>query len=324
MMQSHPSPPEAQALEPMKPITKPSSARSTGPEPDCCLSARLGRWAIPCILLAALLWAYWPTAYRLSKEWNSQDDYSVGMLVPFAALYLLWQERRLLNRYSPKPAWVAGICFILAAQGVRAFGLIGLFDSIERYAMVLTLWGVVLLTTGWRIFFRTFWVLAFLLLMIPLPGAVHNRIAYPLQTVATEGALVTLEVMGITVDQHGHVLVLNDSIEVAVAEACSGLRMLTAFVVVAAFLAYLVDRPPWQRIVLLLSSLPVAIICNLIRLVVTSLLCLFVSDKVGRSFFHDFAGLTMMPLAVLMLLGELWIMSLLVYEPERARTQQPS
>ena len=101
-----------------------------------------------------------------------------------------------------------------------------------------------------------------------------------------------------------------------VAEACSGLRMLTAFVIVAAVLAYVVNRPRWQKLVLIISSIPVAILCNIARVVVTALLFQVAGSDVAEKFFHDFAGWAMMPLAVLILVGELWIMSRLVIEDE--------
>jgi exosortase/archaeosortase family protein len=101
----------------------------------------------------------------------------------------------------------------------------------------------------------------------------------------------------------------------AVAEACSGLRMLTAFVIVAAFIAYIIKRPRWQKAVILMSSIPVAVLCNILRLCVTAMLILLVNTEVAEKFFHDFAGLAMMPTAVLLLFGELWLMNKMILPP---------
>jgi exosortase/archaeosortase family protein len=109
----------------------------------------------------------------------------------------------------------------------------------------------------------------------------------------------------------------------AVAEACSGLRMLTAFVIVAAFVAYMVKRPRWQKAALLLSSIPIAVACNILRLCVTAALFMLVSAEVGQKFFHDFAGVAMMPAAALLLFAELWLMNMLIVpEIQPQRTQQ--
>jgi exosortase/archaeosortase family protein len=113
-------------------------------------------------------------------------------------------------------------------------------------------------------------------------------------------------------------LVLNERTRLAVVEACSGLRMLTAFIVVAATLAYVVKRPRWQKAIVLLSSIPVAIACNAARLIVTAWLFLWASSETAERFFHDFAGLTMMPLAVLLLVAELWLMNKIVSGKHRA------
>lgn len=269
------------------------------------------RWLILACVPLALVWSYWSTLSGLIREWQKDPNYSVGQLVPLAALYMLWQDRRNLRECSLRPCWW-GAVVILAAQAVRAFGLIFLFESAERYSLVLTISGLALFLAGWQVVRKTSWVLAFLFLMIPLPGRIHNLVSGPLQSMATTGAVFCLELLGITVAREGHVVVLNDRVPIAVAEACSGLRMLTAFVVVGCVLAYVIARPRIQKMLLIASTVPIAILCNLLRLVTTAVLFLTVSGDFAERFFHDFAGWTMMPLAVLMLAGELWLMSRLV------------
>jgi len=269
-------------------------------------------------MLATLVWSYWLVVDGLFKTWSRNENYSVGQLVPLAALYLLWHERAALSRTPLRACWW-GLILVLFAQGARAFGLLYVFESVERYALVLSILGVVLLVAGWRVFWRVRWILAFLFLMVPLPARVHNLISGPLQDYATVGAVYVLELMGTTITREGNVMVLNGVTQVAVAEACSGLRMLTAFVVVGSVLAYIVKRPPWQKVVLVISTVPVAIVCNLIRLVVTAELFATVSSELASTFFHDFAGLTMMPIAIFILVGELWLMAKLIV-PEEPRS----
>lgn len=270
---------------------------------------------IALVLGGALAASYWGLIRDLIREWSNDENYSVGMLVPFAAIYLAWQDRARLARLPLRPCWW-GVALILAAQAVRMFGLMTMYESVERYSLVLTIAGVVLLVAGWRIFRAEIWVLAFLFLMVPLPGRIHNTISGPLQGVATSGAVFVLELVGVSVVREGHTLLLNGNVHVAVAEACSGLRMLTAFVVVAWVLAYIIHRSPWQKAVVVVSSIPVAILCNIVRLVITAMLFMVTTAEFAEQFFHDFAGLTMMPLAILLLLGELWVMSQIVIEEE--------
>jgi exosortase len=279
----------------------------------------LTRCASLVLLPVALLWSYWSVVAGLLRDWRSNDNYSVGQLVPLAAVYLLWQERHALARLAAKPSgW--GVLLILFAQALLAFGLLFLFESAERYSLVIAVAGVVLMVCGRKVFRQVSWILLFLFLMVPLPGRIHNLISGPLQDLATVGAVAALELAGVTVTRAGHVMVLNDRVHVAVAEACSGLRMLTAFIVVAAVLAYIVPRPRWQKAVLVISSIPVAIVCNLLRLVTTALLFMVTSSQTAERFFHDFAGWTMMPMAVVILLGELWMMSRLILPEPRLET----
>ena len=94
-------------------------------------------WGLVSALVIAVLWTFWSTIDGLRKDWQIDDNYSVGQIVPFAALYLLWTERQTLSRLPARTCyWGVGV--MLAAQAARFFGLIALFESAERYALVLT------------------------------------------------------------------------------------------------------------------------------------------------------------------------------------------
>ena len=281
--------------------------------------------SITLLLLALTLWSYWPIITQLMKEWQRDDDYSAGQLVPLVAVFFVWRERKRLKECLLKPCWIGGIALLILAYAGRTFGLLFMYESAERYSLVLTIAGLVLMVAGWRVLKCALWILLFLFLMVPFPGRVHNIISGPLRAMASAGSVFVLEAF-MKVGRQGNVLTLNGDTTVGVAEACSGLRMLTAFIIVAAFIAYMVKRSRLQKAVLLASSVPVAIICNIIRIVVTAVLMLLVSAEVAEKFFHDFAGLVMMPVAVVLMFGELWLMDKLVEpEPEpqqiRARTR---
>jgi exosortase len=268
-------------------------------------------------IVVVTAWSYWATITDLFKEWQSNADYSAGQLVPLVALFLLWHGRKRLGRCDLKPSWILGITLLLLAQAGRFFGLLFMFESAERYSLVLSIAALVLMVAGRQVFRAVSWILLFLILMVPLPGRVHNLISGPLQNTATAGSVFVLEAVGPHVSRQGNVVMLNDTTPMAVAEACSGLRMLTAFVIVTAFVAYMVKRPRWQKAVLFFSSIPIAVVCNILRLCVTAVLFVVVDAETGRKFFHDFAGLVMMPTAALLLFAELWLMNkLVVPEPE--------
>lgn len=261
-------------------------------------SVRDVRWTAVWIALpVALCWSYWPTLRDLLVFWSRNEDYSVGALVFPVAVMLVLMDRASLAAL-PMRLSVWGGAVIAFAELSRGLGLYYGIASLERYALVLCIWGAVLLSVGSAWVRRLAWKLLFLLLMVPLPARLHEAIALPLQDLATGSAVFLLELLGFLVVREGHVLRLDGGAVLAVQEACSGLRMLTAFIFVSAVLAFWVNRPFWQRTLLLASSIPIAIVANALRILVTAIL----ADAVGTgqvvNTFHDIAGFAMMPLAM--------------------------
>jgi exosortase len=283
-----------------------SALRAT--DSDQSQGGRLWLLSAVLLLLALMAWSYWPTMVGLFKEWQSDDNYSAGQLVPLVAIFMAWRERKRVGAYVLTPCWWGGVVLLVLAQAARTYGLLFMFESAERYSLVLTVAGLVLMVAGWQVFRRVSWILLFLFLMVPLPGRVHNLIGGPLQRMATTGSVFLLEAFGVRVSQQGNVMTLNQNTPLAVAEACSGLRMLTAFIIVAGFIAYMVRRPRWQKAVVFASSIPVAVICNIVRIFVTAVIMLYFSAEAAQKFFHDFAGFVMMPIAVVLMFSELWLM----------------
>lgn len=271
----------------------------------------LRAWFVGLLLLACLVWSYWSTLAELFSFWLNNDDYSVGLLVPVVVAYLAWRSR---ERWRNEPAGAGwwGLGLLGLAQIVRFAGLYYAYGSLERFSLVLTIAGVLLLAAGGRVFWKARWLLVFLLLMLPPPARVHEALLLPLQRVATAAAAFGLETLGYFVVRHGNVLLLEDRYTVAVAEACSGLRMMSAFVFVMAVLVAITERPVAHKLVLLLASVPLAVFVNVVRIAATAILVERTGDPGIEAQVHDAAGWLMMPVAVVLalallrLLGALW------------------
>jgi exosortase len=258
------------------------------------------------ILAGVFLWAYWDTVMDLMAIWQRSDEYSSGMLVPFLALYILWSRRDDLFKCNISPSlW--GIAGLLVAQAMRGFGLFLWFSSVERLSLIVSISSLILLLFGWKFFWKTFTVQLFLFLMIPLPNRVHSAIMLPLQDLATTSAVFCLEMLGYIVIREGNVLHLGDT-TVAVAEACNGLRMVMAFFVIICLVVLIAKRPWWEKLIVLLSSLPVALLCNTIRLTVTAIAFTMIGGEYWEMLFHDWGGYAMMPIALGMVVFELYIL----------------
>ena len=272
------------------------------------------------LVLAALFVSYLkPTLIDLIDTWSRSDEYSSGMLVPLLAGYILWHRKKEWIDAPIKPM-ISAVILLLAAQGIRFFGLFYYYGTLDRYSLLLTVAALYLLILGLSSFKKFFTIWLFLFLMFPLPAQVEGIITMPLQNWATGSAVYFLETLGYNVIQEGNVININGTL-VAVAEACNGLRMLTAFFVVSGFVVLLTKRNLWQKIVILISSVPIALLCNTLRLTVTSIAFTILDTELWEQRFHDFGGLAMMPLALFITMIELWFLSRLFFnDPEQAKS----
>jgi len=282
--------------------------------------AKTALWVGTIILAGVFIWSYWFDFAELWDIWWRSDEYSSGMLVPLFALYILWARRNEIFQYNIEPSlW--GMLGLIFAQAARYFGLYFMYSSAERFSIVFTVASLVLLLFGWSIFHKLVPLLLFLCLMLPLPHSIHTAVMLPLQNLATKSAVFCLETAGFTVFHQGNVIHLNET-TIAVAEACNGLRMITAFFVVTGFIVLLLHRPWWEKLVLFASSLPVALLCNTARLTITSIA--FSRFRAGRweQMFHDFGGYAMMPLAIAIVMFELWLLAKLTISSSQPQYEQ--
>ena len=258
------------------------------------------------IALAALVWAYSTVLTDLWGIWTRNDDQSSGLLVPFLALYVAFNRRHALAEI-PARAWYWGAAVVILGFAMRFGGTMLQFATMERFSIIVVVTGMVLTIFGPRMTRKVAWVLAFLLLMLPMPGPVQRALSLPLQGWATTSAVFVLELFGWIVVREGNVMSIGDT-TVAVAEACNGLRMLMAFVIVSTLAAFVSKRAWWEKGILVASSIPIAIICNTIRLSVTAMAFTRHYGESVNMMFHDWGGYAMMPLALGMLGLEILIL----------------
>jgi len=275
-------------------------------------------WIAACLAVIAFLWSYWRGLAELWNTWQRSDEYSSGLLVPFLALYILWSRRNDLAQYQIRPCFW-GIVVFAGAQATRLFGLVYTYSSAEWLSVVLSIGAIALLLFGWRFFRKISAVLLFLSLMLPWPNPIQTAVTLPLQRWATSSAVFCLETIGYNVVQEGNVIHIGDA-SVAVAEACNGLRMVTAFFVISGLVVLLVKRAWWEKLIVFASSLPVALLCNTTRLAITALAFTVVSGEYWEKVFHDFGGYAMMPLALAVVVAELWILAKLTTPPTEKET----
>jgi exosortase len=158
----------------------------------------------------------------------------------------------------------------------------------------------------------------FLAFMVPLPTALAGLLRQPLHHVATVCSTGLLQTIGLTAVSRGNVISLPQG-QIGVVEACSGLRMLMLFLAITVGASFLIKRPLWEKLFVSMSALVIAVLTNVLRITVTAMLYEFAGPELAEKVFHDLAGWLMMPVAMLLLMLELYILSKLLVSPAESR-----
>lgn len=257
-------------------------------------------------LLAALIWGYWSTLSVMAEKWQHDPQYSHGWLVPVFAGYLLWMRREQFPATALKTS-VWGLLLLIAAQGVRLVGAYLYFEWFDFLSLVPALAGLVLLCFGWPVLRWALPAVLFMAFMIPLPYTIETAMREPLRKIGTIASTYVMQTVGLPAFREANVIVVDET-RIGVVEACSGLRMLMIFFALATAVAMLSKKALWEKLVIVVSAVPIAIIANVTRITVTGILHQTVGHHIADLVFHDLAGWLMMPFGLLMLWGELWLL----------------
>jgi len=268
-------------------------------------------------LAGTIVFFYWPTLMTLVHQWATVPDFSHGFLIPIFALYLLWRRRHDAAELRCQFSGLGLVLLTLAGLARLASAYVYL-DWLDAFSFVLALAGVAALWGGWPALRWCGPAVAFLLFMIPLPYRLQMALGSPLQRAATQFSTYTLQTLGFPALAEGNVILL-DHVQLGIIDACNGLGMMVAFFALSTAVAYLIDRPLWEKLVIVVSAVPIAILANVARITVTGALYELANRELADLVFHDLAGWLMMPLALAMLALEVQFFArALASPPKRA------
>jgi len=259
------------------------------------------------VFLVALGWTYWNTLVPLVRVWTLDPQYSHGYLVPVFALVLLLFRRGRLVGQPFQPSWW-GVPLVLGGILLRLAGAYYYLTWLDHVSLLPILCGFCLAIGGWPILNWAWPGIAFLMFMIPLPGRLQGVLSDPLQRIATVGSTNVIQTLGFFAQSEGNVILLSNT-ELGVVDACKGLHMLVVFFALSTGVAILSPRAWYQRLLIVASAIPIALLCNIIRIVVTAILYETTNERIAEVVFHDVAGWLMIPLALAFLGLEFWILS---------------
>ena len=245
-----------------------------------------------------LVACYMPVLQRLIHQWNYDPDMGHGFFVPVIAAFIVWQRRNELAAIKPQPnlwgllviAW-GGIQLLIATLGAELFT--------ARMSFVVTIIGVVWTLGGTVMLKKLAFPLFLLFFMLPIPSVIYSAATFKLQILASQLADSALTVLSIPVLREGNVLELPNQ-KLSVVEACSGIRSLLSLTFLSLVYGYFFERKTWIRVVLFISTIPIAIVANASRVTMTGIMTQ-VKAELAEGFFHQAEGwvIFMVALAIL-------------------------
>ena len=251
------------------------------------------------IPLGLLLVIYLPALYDLVLDWANDPNYSHGFLVPVISGWLIWQKRDKLARTTLNID-STGLFFLIAGMILFVIGNGAAEYFTLRFSFVLTLTGLLWYLLG-RELIRLIWFeLFFLLFMIPIPYVIYYATTFPMQLLASKITAGVMNLIGMGVVRQGNILHIQGySLEVA--EACSGIRSLISLLALGALYAQMTQKRFSSKLLLLFSTIPIAVIGNVVRVMITSLIAYTITTDVTSEPTHSMLGMIVFVVAFILL-----------------------
>jgi exosortase len=307
---------------PREPQTRADATASAAPEVERLDADQLrGLLLGAAVVTALLLWVFWHFfAAQVRFAIRQQADWGHTLVIPLIAGYFVYLNRHRLLSTTYRTTWIGLIPIVL---GTAWYMLCWLgppalrHHNLQGAGLTLTLFGIVLLFFGFRgMAFLWFPLLYLCVFGQQISTRLMTLVTHPLQDLTARGSHVVLNLIGIDTDRTGNILTVwvdGSAEQLNIAEACSGMRMLMAFMALGVAMAFTGFKRTWQRVTLVVLGIPTAIVVNVLRVTTLAILFLFDADFAAGDF-HTFIGLLWLVPAFLMYLGLMWILRHLVIE----------
>lgn len=258
---------------------------------------------IPGLVLAAL---YYSAFDWMVRAWTLQgSNYSHGFWVPIVIAYFLWDKRPSLSAV-PKRMEPRGLWYIAAAMALHLAGLVLDVHVLSGLSLFPLFWGLALYYFGPHVLREAFYPSLFMIFMIPLP-LIQAVLSIKLQTLSAIAASLVLSLMGFPVAREGTMMMLP-TFQLFVEAPCSGLNTIFSLIFVGSVVAYLARGSFWRKVVLLVSAVPIAVLANIFRIVAIGLLGEYYGEEVAMGVFHNFSGVIMYSIGLILFLAEAWLL----------------
>ena len=270
------------------------------------------------------MFIYWePIRYGLIRRWLHDGNWSHGFLIPVFSFYFLASRREQLLGVRPRPYWPGAVILALSLALYFVSAWVWTMAYPQAVSIVGAVFGLTLLFGGWPVMRVAWFPILFLLLAVPLPARLYAELTLPLRMFASSAAAAVMPLFAPGLYAEAQAVVIDWSMpggargSLNIEDACSGMRLMMAFVSLGVAMAYLGERAAWQRIIMVLSCVPIAVFCNTIRVTATGLFYIYGCENLARGTPHQVLGILMLAIALGLyaLIGYL-LSHLFVDEPE--------
>jgi exosortase len=252
-------------------------------------------------VVVALVMLYASIFVDLAGIWLGDENYSHGPLLLPVIAYLVWARRARLSAEPLRPS-NSGLVIVAASLAVLVVGTAGVEFFLMRASAIGVIAGIVVFLAGWRSLRLVLFPLSLTALIIPPPPVVFYQIAFPLQLLATKFGVMALQLFQIPVLSEGNVITLTYT-TLEVTDACSGIRSLISLFALALLYGYFTQSGQISRMVVALSSIPIAILANGLRIAGTGIAAHIVGPSAATGFFHAFSGWVVFVTSFVMLMA---------------------
>jgi exosortase len=275
------------------------------------------------IIAILFLFVFYREIINLVFLWIHDKNWSHGFIIPLFSLYFLNQKKKEIISLEIKPSYL-GLPLLVISILFYIFNIVSPsgWAYFRSLSMIAAIGSIVLFLGGWSLLKYSWLPIAFLIFAIPLPDRFYKQMTSPMRQWAASAASALLNLInGMEATAKGAMIdiiykgkQLEPSLDVA--EACSGMRLLMAFLALGVVMAYIHKRPLWQRIILLVSTVPIAIFCNIVRVTVTGFIYVFINPIYTQGIYHDMLGMATLPLAFALYGFLAWFMSSLFIDDD--------
>jgi exosortase len=250
-------------------------------------------------LICTIILCYAEILLGMAEQWFNDSNYSHGFLVPVISGYIIWKNKKTLSLADICPAR-KGLFLVVSGLLLLIIGKAGGEFFTMRVSFIVVLFGLLLFIMGTEITKKILFPISFLVFMIPLPYVLYNDISFPLRLLTVTFSTKIISLLEIPFLREGNIIHLKQT-SLHIVDACSGLRSIMSLSALAVLLAYLIQNSIWRKLLLVLLTIPIAVIVNTIRITPTATAVHRWGHELTEGIFHDLSGMVSFALAFILL-----------------------